>query len=339
MYVNQSEETSLPQNNFIGYSKRKKGAAVRDAWGGGGFNAVSRSGAVQQVKADLPPAPNQKIEFRHDFSNPGSVFRAGRAVPSHNVYCNLETSNRSSLTTMTHNDAHLTARLIFDGWPSAHQQISKTKSTAFFAGVSKPPPNHDGHLRLTGSTAVPPRRRSVRAGLCSVVGGLRHHAPPFPPAHPQHVPIAAAAANRQKDEHEHDGPRIRRLPPPPDQRPVRPPRPVHPGGISAVRLRVRPVRREGGEAGLPPDDQAVPPGCRDDQGFHRGRAAAGQRRICPDQRRVPGHPRPRSGGGAQGRSVRCACGFDSMFCLLLSRLFQCEFLSLSCCRAHLISLN
>ena len=37
MYVNQSEETSLPQNNFIGYSKRKKGAAVRDAWGGGGL--------------------------------------------------------------------------------------------------------------------------------------------------------------------------------------------------------------------------------------------------------------------------------------------------------------
>ena len=33
MYVNQSEEMSLPQNNAIGYSKRKKGAAVPDALG------------------------------------------------------------------------------------------------------------------------------------------------------------------------------------------------------------------------------------------------------------------------------------------------------------------
>lgn len=57
---------------------------------------VSRSGSAAPAK--------QKFEFRHDFSssqqNPGAREPKTRMMHVH--YCNLETSNRSSLTTMTH---------------------------------------------------------------------------------------------------------------------------------------------------------------------------------------------------------------------------------------------
>ena len=75
MYVNQSEETSLPQNNFIGYSKRMKGAAVPDALG------------EREREKKLVGAKSAKILNFSSFSTKSRErFPRRPAVPSHTCY-------------------------------------------------------------------------------------------------------------------------------------------------------------------------------------------------------------------------------------------------------------
>ena len=96
MYVNQSEETSLPQNNFIGYSKRMKGAAVPDALGErererdycGIKKKVGRSAAVG-AKSEI----SKNFEFFKLLDEVPGAFsaQAGRPVP-HLLLRSTETS-------------------------------------------------------------------------------------------------------------------------------------------------------------------------------------------------------------------------------------------------------